>query len=171
MRREKGYLLEEINNRIFEGSGLVLVRYGTMKANQANDFRLKLRKAGGTYFVAKKRMLKKAAAEKGMNFDISLLRGNVGFIVAEENFLEATKALYAYKSETKDLIEVLGGHFDGQVCNATQMEAVSKLPTLPELRAQFLATLEAPMATTLSVMEAVLTSVIYCLDNKAKDQK
>jgi large subunit ribosomal protein L10 len=36
-----------------------------------------------------------------------------------------------------------------------------------------LAVLEAPLSQTLAVMEALLSSVVYCLDNKAKqdDQK
>ena len=34
-----------------------------------------------------------------------------------------------------------------------------------------LGVLEAPMAQTLAVMEALLTSVVYCLDNKVAKQE
>jgi large subunit ribosomal protein L10 len=36
------------------------------------------------------------------------------------------------------------------------------------MRAQFLGLLEAVPAQTLGVMDALLTSVVYCLDNKSK---
>jgi large subunit ribosomal protein L10 len=50
------------------------------------------------------------------------------------------------------------------------VELISKLPTLLEMRAQFLGLLEAPMTQTLGTIQAMLTSVIYCLDNKAKKE-
>ena len=45
---------------------------------------------------------------------------------------------------------------------------MSKLPSKDEMRAQFLGTLEAPMAQTLAVMDALLTSVVHCLNNKVQ---
>jgi large subunit ribosomal protein L10 len=171
MRKEKEYLLEEIADSIPQGSNLVLVCYGKMEPNQTHDFRRRISKAGGNYLVVKKRIFRKAAETKGMKIDISHLKGNVGFVVAKENFLEATKELYTFRSENKDTLEVLGGHFEGSFCSPSQVEMISKLPSLPEMRAQFLGTLEAPLSHTLGVVEAILTSVIYCLDNKAKDQQ
>ena len=53
---------------------------------------------------------------------------------------------------------------------ASDVERLSKLPSKDEMRAQFLSVLEAPMSQTLAVMEALLTSVPYCLDNKCKQE-
>jgi len=142
-----------------------------MEPNQTHEFRRRISKAGGRYLVVKKRIFRKAAETKGMKIDISHLKGNVGFVVATGNFLETTKELYNFKSDNKDLLEVLGGHYEGSFCSPSQVEMISKLPSLPEMRAQFLGTLEAPLSHTLGVVEAILTSVIYCLDNKAKDQQ
>jgi large subunit ribosomal protein L10 len=171
MRKEKEYLLEEIADSIPQGSNLVLVNYGKMEPNKAHEFRRRISKAGGDYLVVKKRIFRKAAETKGMNIDISNLKGNVGFVVANEGFLEATKELYNFRNDNKDLIEVLGGHYEGSFCSASQVEMISKLPNLAEMRAQFLGTLEAPLSHTLGTIEAILTSVVYCLDNKAKDQQ
>jgi large subunit ribosomal protein L10 len=142
-----------------------------MEPNKTHDFRRRISKVGGRYLVVKKRIFRKAAETKGMKIDISHLKGNVGFVVATDNFLETTKELYNFKSDNKDLLEVLGGHYEGSFCSSSQVEMISKLPSLPEMRAQFLGTLEAPLSHTLGVVEAILTSVIYCLDNKAKDQQ
>ncbi len=171
MRKEKEYLLEEIADAIPQGSNLVLVNYGKMAPNTAHNFRRKIAKAGGRYLVVKKRIFRKAAEIKGMKIDISLLKGHVGFVISKDNFVEATKELYNFRTDHKDLIEVLGGHFEGSYCSSSQVEMISKLPSLPEMRAQFLGTLEAPLSHTLGAIEAILTSVIYCLDNKTKDQQ
>jgi large subunit ribosomal protein L10 len=50
--------------------------------------------------------------------------------------------------------------------NAADVEIMSQLPSKDVMRAQFLGLLEAPMAQTLAVMEALISSVVYCLDNK-----
>ena len=51
---------------------------------------------------------------------------------------------------------------------AEDVKAISELPSQDEMRAQFVGLLEAPMTQTLSVMQALLTSIMYCLENKAK---
>ncbi|MFZ4773515.1 MAG: 50S ribosomal protein L10 [Chlamydiia bacterium] len=171
MRKEKEYLLEEIADFIPQGSNLVLINYGKMEPNVAQKFRKRISGKGGRYLVVKKRIFRKAAEIKGMKIDISHLKGHVGFVVAKDHFLETTKELYNFRTENKDLIEVLGGHYEGSFCSSSQVEMISKLPSLDEMRAQFLGTLEAPLSHTLGAIEAIITSVIYCLDNKAKDQQ
>ena len=49
------------------------------------------------------------------------------------------------------------------------MVRLSLTASKDEMRAQFLGLLEAPLAQTLAVMDAVLSSVVYCLDNKSKE--
>ena len=68
------------------------------------------------------------------------------------------------KSQLKLLVDVLKDSF----IMLTDVESLSKLPGKDEMRAQLLAYLEAPMAQTLAVMDALLTSVVYCLENKSK---
>ena len=63
---------------------------------------------------------------------------------------------------------MVGGRFDGQLYTAAQVERLSTLPGKNEMRSQFLSTLEAPLSQTLAVIEALLTTVPHCLENKAK---
>ena len=53
---------------------------------------------------------------------------------------------------------------------AADVEKLSKLPGKDEMRAQLLATFEAPMAQTVAVMQSALCCVLYCLENKAKKE-
>ena len=70
--------------------------------------------------------------------------------------------------ENGELLEVCLGRFDGQLYQAADAKKLSELPGRDEMRAQLLATFEAPMSQTLSVVEALLTSVPHCLENKCK---
>ena len=53
----------------------------------------------------------------------------------------------------------------------SRVEKLSKLPGKDEMRAQLLSVFEAPMAQTLAVMDALLASVVYCLDNKCQQEQ
>lgn len=170
MIAEKELLLSEIRKKINPKSGFIVAGYKSMSANMTADFRNQLVLAGGDFFVLKKRILLKIASELHLQYELSELAGHVGLVVVNDNFVSTTKAVYAFKDANKDVIEVLGGHFEGKKCTPKQVEEISKLPSIEVMRSQFLGLLEAPMSQTLATFEALLTSVIYCLDNKSKNE-
>lgn len=170
MIKEKELLLNEITQKIDPSLGFILTSYSAMNANVMADFREKLVSAGGSFFVVKKRVFRKAVRGMDLEYELGELQGHLGLIVVEKNFVDATKALYAFGEENKEAIKILGGHFEGKKCSAGDVEQISKLPTQEGMRALFLGLLEAPMSQTLATLEAIIASVIYCLDNKTKKE-
>lgn len=170
MRSEKQFLLDDAESRVSTSGITVAFSYKGMNANTTSDFRDAIVSAGGSIYVMKKTMLVKAAKQAGLNLDLKELPGHIALMYSDEdNAVASTKALYTFKKESGGLLEVLGGKFEGQPCKADDFEKISKLPTQDEMRAQMLSVFEAPMAQTLSVVEALLTSVMHCLENKAKE--
>ena len=104
------------------------------------------------------------------HLNLAVLPGHIGLVFAGQDPIETTKAVYKFSQESNNALQVVGGRLDGQLYNAADVEKLSKLPGKDEMRAQLLGTLEAPMAQTLAVMEALLASVVYCLDNKCKQE-
>jgi len=171
MRQEKTLLLDEIREKINNSQAIVLTCYKNLNPNKAADFRMKVAKSGGTFEVVKKRMLIKAAEKSGFTIDRKDLQGHIGVVFAESDPVQTTKVVYDFRKENEEQMEVLGGRFDGKLCTASDVELISKLPSQSEMRAQLLGTLEAPMSQTLAVVEALLCSVIHCLENKAKESE
>lgn len=170
MRHEKQLLLDEIKDQIAKYPSFVIMRYERVPANSANAFRREIIKLGGNVEVMRKRVLIKAAEAEGINLSVKALPGHIGLVFAGTEPFETTKAVFRFSQETDKAVQVIGGRFDGKLYDGAQVEMLSKLPGKDEMRAQLLATLEAPMAQTLAVMEALLSSVVYCLDNKAKQE-
>lgn len=170
MRQEKQLLLDEVEDHIKKRDSFVIMRYLGLTANKANDFRGNIAKQGGVVEIVRKRILIKAAKAAGIQLDIANLEGHIGLVFAGNDPLETAKVVFKFSDENGKTIKVIGGRFEGQLYNAADMEMLSKLPSKDEMRAQFLSVLEAPMSHTLSVMEAVLASVVYCLDNKCKQE-
>lgn len=145
---------------------IVLTSYKKLSPNLAAAFRANIAKTGGSLEVVKKRLLIKAAEHAGFELDRSNLQGHIGVIFAETDPLQTTKYIYQFRKENEEILEVLGGRFEGSLCSALDVEMISKLPSQDEMRAQLLGLFEAPMSQTLAVVEALLCSVVYCLENK-----
>jgi len=170
MLAEKEILLGEVKSRINPDAGFIVTSYQNLKANSIAEFRSTLVESGGDFFALKKRVFLKAAQDLKLEYDQKELDGHIGLVFTQDNFVAATKALYTYKKANADTIEIIGGHFEGRKCTPSDVEQISKLPSQDEMRAEFLGLLEAPMSSTLSVVEAIVSSVIYCLDNKCKTE-
>lgn len=169
MRTEKQLLKEEVKDKMTRYGSFVIMKYARLGANAANDFRREIGKMGGDIEVVRKRILLKAAEDAGIQLDDSLLEGHVGIVFLGNDPIETTKAVYKFSQDRDKVIQVLGGLFDGQLYQGADVERLSKLPGKDEMRAQLLSVFEAPMSQTLAVMEALLTSVMHCLDNKSKE--
>ena len=171
MRQEKQLLLEELKSQIAKKPSFVIMRYEKVQANSANAFRREVRKLGGDVEVMRKRVLIKAAEAAGVPLDISTLPGHIGLVFDGAEPFATTKAAFEFSQKTDKNVQILGGRFEGKFYNAEQVKTLSELPSKDEMRAQLLATLEAPLSQTLAVMEALLSSVVYCLDNKVKQSE
>lgn len=169
MRQEKQFLLDEIAENIEGSEAFILARYGAMNAEKTGAFRDDLAKAGAVMQVVRKRVLGKAMAHCGIDgINVEELEGSLAVVFAKEDPIVTTKEVFNFCKNNEGVLEVVAGRFDGQMYGKEDVTALSKLPGKDEMRAQFLGLLEAPMSQTLSVMQALLTSVIYCLDNKVK---
>lgn len=168
MRKEKQYLLDELQSELSKYSSFVLISYTNLDANKLSAFRRDVRKMKGGVEFVKKRVLVKAAEKLGHKLDVDTLPGHIGLVLANQDPLEMTKFVFNFRKANDKQIKVVGALLDGAILDGGQAEELSKLPSKDEMRAQLLATLEAPMSQTLAVMEALISSVVYCLDNKVK---
>lgn len=169
MREEKSLLLDEVKEQIDQFSNFTIVQYFKVNANKMSELRNEVAKLGGDVQVIRKRILVKAAAASGIEISLTDLPGHIGLIYSGNDAVETTKFVFEFGKSSGDALKVLGGRLDGQLYNATDVEAISKLPGKDEMRAQLLATLEAPMSHTVSVINAILTAVPYVLENKSKE--
>lgn len=171
MRSEKQLLLDEIKEQIEGHDSFVIMQYSGLDANRTSDFRRQIAEYGGSVEIVKKRVLIKAAKELGIELELDQLPGHIGLVFTGEDSVQATKAVFELRKATKDSVNVLGGQFDGRMLAAEDVETLSKLPGKDEMRAQLLGTLIAPMQQTVGAMNALVCSVLYCLQNKVKKEE
>lgn len=171
MRQEKQYLQDAIVEPMDKHGAFVIMNYARIPANTMNQFRRDIASLGGKVKMTRKRILAKAFKTAGIEFMLEEIPGHVGVVFSGADPIEGIKAAFQFCTEAGGKnARILAGRIEGKVYSGQDVETLSKLPGKDEMRAQLLATLEAPMSQTLAVMEALVSSVVYCLDNKCKQE-
>ena len=171
MRQEKKYHVLAIEDQIKEQESFLVMQYSGMSANVWNDLRSRLDKLGGGVAVVPKRLFVRASESVGVSLDLKALQGHIGLVFGGQDPILTTKFVYDFSKENDKAIQVLCGRFDGQMYSREDVKKLSQLPGKDAMRVQFLGLLEAPMGETLAVMEALLTGVVHCLEQKGQNEK
>lgn len=171
MRAEKQLLLDEIKEKIESFESFVVTRYDSLNAVNARAFRREIAKLGAEYEVVRKRVLCKAAEQAGATLVEKDLKGHIGVIFTKDDPAAISKSLIDFSKEKGDVFEPLVGRIDGEMCSAEDVKKIAKLPGKDQMRAELLGLFEAPMAQMLATTEALLTSILHCLENKVNQSK
>lgn len=169
MRKEKQLLLDDIKAKIENAKAFIVTQYQSITANELNQFRRSVADQGNDFEIMAKRILIKVAATQGVEIKKEHLQGHIGIVIAKNDYIQATKELRKFSTDSGKM-EILAGCIEGQLYDKESVIKLSELPSMDEMRAQFIGTLEAPMSQTLATFEALLTSVMHCIDNKAKKE-
>jgi len=167
MRPEKELLLNEIKQKIDGSTSLLITRYDRLEPNTSWQLRDLLAKSGSLFEVVRKRIFLKAAEQAGIQIDESLLKGHVGVVfINQPDAMEPAKALFKFSDENAKILEVLCGQIEGKIVPGAEVEMLSKLPGIDEMRAIMLGLFTSPMSQLLSVMEAVMAEPLSVIEQK-----
>lgn len=155
MRKEKTLLLGEVKEKVKASKAMLIAAYAKLEPNAAWRLRSTLAKEGSMLEVVKKRVFLKALEGSAIKIDATLLAGHIGVVfVGNEDAMPTAKAVFKFAEENTDVLTVLCGHIEGKMMPGAELEAISKLPSLDEMRAILLGLFTSPMAQMLSVLEA-----------------
>jgi len=169
MRQEKKLLLEEIKEKVELSKGMIVTKYENITTQEMWKFRKTLSQNASDLEVVKKRIFLKVLKDCGYSYDSKELEGHIAvvFIQTKANPIDAIKVMFEFSKETNKM-QILRGEIDKKSYLRDDMLILSKLPSLNEFKAQFLGLLESPMSQTLSVIQNLLSSVMYALEEKKK---
>lgn len=160
MRKEKTLLLDEVKDKVKASKAIIVASYTKLEPNTSWKLRDTLNKQGSIFEVVKKRVFLKAIEGSDIQIDEALLKGNIGVVfVNDTDSMPAAKAVFKFSSENSDLLTVLCGQMEGKMMPGAEVETLSKLPSLDEMRAIMLGLFTSPMSHMLSVLEAKIAEM------------
>jgi large subunit ribosomal protein L10 len=151
-RAEKREFVTSLN-QVFNNTGsIVVAHYSGLTVAQMNDFRSKMRSAGGSVKVAKNRLAKIAlqgTPSEGMQ---DLFEGQT-LIAYSDDPVVAPKIASEF-AKTNDRLVVLGGAMGATNLDAEGVKALATLPSLDELRAKIVGMIQTPATRIAAVVQA-----------------
>jgi len=143
-KEQKAAVVEQVAAQIQESEAVFAVDYRGISVQQAAELRERLGDADATLRVVKNTLTRRAVEQAGADSLGKLLEGPTAFTFVRGDAALAAKALATFRKEN-DLLEFKGGTMEGEAVSVEQIEAISRLPGLDALRAQFVGVLASPV--------------------------
>jgi len=141
-KQEKKELIAGYEKWLKDSKAAYVMSYHKMSVKDIQELRAEAREIGGKLHVVKNTLMNLALdnvsfENKGLFFDEASI---VAFAFEDAPSL----AKIIKKASSTDIFTIKGGFMDGVPIEVNQIEALAKLPPMPQMRAQLLALIQTP---------------------------
>ncbi len=150
-RAKKAESIETLKGVFSNAGAVVVTHYLGMTVKQTEDLRARLRVEGAAFKVVKNRLAQKALADAGDDA-LALFKGPVAVAYGADPVTAAKIATQYAKDNDKFII--IGAMMGDVVLDAKGVEALSKLPSLDQIRASLVGLLQTPATRVAGVLAA-----------------
>ncbi|MBQ1413185.1 MAG: 50S ribosomal protein L10 [Clostridia bacterium] len=133
---QKQALVADLSDRMKASVAGVIVNYTGISVADDTKLRKQLREAGVVYTVAKNTLIKRAAADAGVEIDDAVLNGTTAIATCETDYIAAAKILNDYAEGSKTGFAIKAGFIDGKAMNADEVKVLAKTPSKETLLTQ-----------------------------------
>ncbi|BAF69380.1 50S ribosomal protein L10 [Nitratiruptor sp. SB155-2] len=152
------YLTEEFKN----AAAIVDCDYKGMSVSELESLRRIAKEKGLKVRVVKNTLAMIALRNNGVE-DFQLKDTNV--LIWGDDLVELAKTVTDFAKEHKENFQIKQGYFEGEVADASKIEAYSKLPSKEELLGMLLSVWTAPIRNLLYVWNAPKQNFVTVLEN------
>lgn len=151
-RSQKEATIAALNLELQSAALVVVTKQSGMTVAEVTDLRRKMRAAGASFKVTKNTLA--AIALKGTPFEKTegLFVGPTA-IAWSKDPVAAAKVAIDY-AKTNDKFKIVGGGLGALVLDPSGIDALSKLPSLSELRAGLLGMIQTPATRIAGILQA-----------------
>jgi len=148
-----------IQEKLDQAKSMAIVDYSGSNVNDLTALRSALRDAGGEMFVTKNTLIDIAIGKGKLS---ESLTGMNAIIFSYEDAVGGLKALFEFHKENEKL-EIKQGYMEDKVLSATEIEALSKLPSKSELIVMLIQRLKSPGQGLVNTLSAKSKDLVYVL--------
>jgi large subunit ribosomal protein L10 len=161
-RAEKVAVVSEVRELLTQSDAAFITEYRGLSVKGIAELRGQLRPNGTQYKVYKNTLVRRAAAEVGIEGLDSLLVGPVAIAFVKGD-AAATAKILRDAAKTNPILVVKGGVLGNKVLSTKETAALADLPSREQLLAQLAGAMQAPMSQFASLLNAVPQKMAYAL--------
>jgi large subunit ribosomal protein L10 len=163
----KAKAVEALQSQLEHSTAIIVTEYRGLTVAELQGLRRKLRPKGVEYHVVKNSLFSRAADGSGRAALRSLLSGPTAVALGTSDEVDLAKGLIDETKAFKTL-KIVGGFMAGRAMSADDVQALARLPSKLQLKANLVGVLQAPLAQTVAVLEAPLAQLIRILNAKSQ---
>ena len=160
--------VDEIAQKLRDSKIAIFTNYRGLTVKDLADLRGRVRPANVKYQVVKNTLTRFAAQKAEIEADLSaVLEGPTAIGFGYEDVVQAAKALNDY-ARTSRVFEIKAGLLENRLLTAAEVTALATLPGKPQLQAQVLGTMTAPIQNLLSVLNGTSRNLMNVLSARQR---
>jgi len=147
--QKKKVINNEIDN-LKKSRSVVFIDFSKVKAGELNSFRKTIRETGGELKVVKKKLLRVAMSQAGIDFNPEIFESQVGTIFSNNEIFAMAGPTHKFS-----VAKILGGYdIDGKrFLPAEEVIMLGKLPSKEVLLSQLVGMLASPIRSLMFVLK------------------
>ena len=166
-KSEKQVVIDDLHAKLAKASFVAAIKHDKLDAFTDIDLRKAMRAAKIDFKVVKNKLALRAAKGTSAEKLAAHFEGPVAVAIAYDDLPAAAKALTTFFKTKPNMLTVKGAVVDGALVDASGVDALAKMPGLPELRATLLALINTPATTLVRLINTPGTQVVRVLQAKA----
>jgi|DewCreStandDraft_1066081.scaffolds.fasta_scaffold00108_7 large subunit ribosomal protein L10 len=163
---EKVATVAELREKLARAQVVVLADYRGMKVPDLQQLRNQLRPTGSEFMVVKNTLLRLAAGEQGQAL-AELLQGPTAAAFCYDDIAGAARVLNDL-ARTSRVFRIKGGILDGRVLSPAEVAQLATIPPRPQLLAQVVGGVQAPIANLLGLLQAGVSNLLLLIQARAE---
>jgi large subunit ribosomal protein L10 len=174
-KARKSELVQVYSDLLKESNGIIVTEYRGLKVNHLDELRNKLRDTNAVYVVTKNTLFTRALNDQEWPVPEELLLGPVATAFADGNMPGMAKTLLDFQKDHEEVMVIKGGIMLGKILTVKEIETISKLPSLDELRAELAGLMVQPASGLVNVLNAATADIVnvlnaYVQENSGDDE-
>jgi len=162
--------LAKYESAIKDNKMLVVSEFNGLTMAELSDLRNKLNEAGAKFAVIKNTIFTKAAEKAGVtDLNCQKLGKSLAIVYGPQDEVTVPKEIYNF-AKTNEKINIFGGIMDGKSVAVDTINKLAVLPSLDELRAKVVGSLNVPISGFVQVIAGPLQG-FYNAVNALKEQR
>ena len=151
-RSEKEQMVSSLRQGLVESSLVIVAHQTGLTVAEVSDLRRQMREAGAQFKVAKNTLARLAVAGTQSEGIQDLLSGPTTLAYSKDP-VAAAKVTIKFANQFEKF-KVIGGVLNGKVLSEKEIETLSKLPSLEELRAKIIGIISTPATRVAGILQA-----------------
>ncbi|USO01032.1 MAG: 50S ribosomal protein L10 [Alphaproteobacteria bacterium] len=141
-RQEKEVFVSDLSHQFHSVEAVFVTKQSGLSVAQATVLRQRIRSVGANYRVAKNTLVRRALEGTAFEALLGVFSGPTAVTFATDP-VAAAKAIVDF-SQANEKIEVIAGVMGGVLLSRDEVVALSKLPSLDQLRGMLIALISTP---------------------------